>query len=771
MTILTEKESVAKNYAQALKLKKTAKGLYESADGKIKLTYAAGHLYTLYDMADYDAELLSWYKTKKLPYIPKTYLTKADDGYKKAKKDIRTNCEKYLREAIQKRDEIVIATDPDREGEVIARFILDKLKADYKNVTRVWCCEGLNPGEVIKGLKERKNDMFYDSLFSKGFSQKKSDWVTGLNLTRLFTVIENDGTVWSIGRVQTAVLQELYDRQMEILLFKSREYYEIKITDEKGNEWYVSEKSFSGEKIFDKEKAFSILSEIKKESLIKAESVTSKTEARKAPLLYDSSSLAADCNVLFGYDVDKTLAVSQSLYNEEGAVSYPRTASRFLKEEDAENYNQLYQKLMALYKLENKGYSLKKENRNVFDTKKCEGHHAIIPSKIWNGDREEKKNVYDLVLRSFLMAGMDDYVTEKTEAVGNAEGYKLFSEGKKTIKEGWKILDLHKKENEKSIDVKEGENIKIRDIQIVTKKTEPKKYYTQASLITWMKNPGGKDEGGEKIIGIGTQATQASIIRTLYDRSYIKTCGKHIEVTERGIKLIEKIRDVKILDLLTRVETTTRWEKLNEENPDQFLFETEESVRKIFKIMEEKLKTAVEKKEGGTCPFCGGKILAGKKGWYCSGYKDKGCENSLSFQILGNKIDDALIKKILDEKSSGLLSGVKKDGDKCSFEIKVSEEGKFILVFSDAREETALCPKCNSPVFSFPKVYKCSSQSCDFFIWKKTSGMEITKDMASSLCRGESVRTVQHKKDGSTANVYIKLDDEYETIKITYENS
>ena len=150
MTILTEKDSVAKNIAQALKMTKTKSGLYESADKKIKMTYAAGHLYTLYDFADYDPNLKSWYNTKSLPFVPLIYKTKADDGFKNVKRKTRLECEEILRNAIKTHDEILIATDPDREGEVIARFILDKLKADYSKVTRLWCCEGVNEEEVIK---------------------------------------------------------------------------------------------------------------------------------------------------------------------------------------------------------------------------------------------------------------------------------------------------------------------------------------------------------------------------------------------------------------------------------------------------------------------------------------------------------------------------------------------------------------------------------------------------------------------------------------------
>ena len=229
MTILTEKDSVAKNIAQALKMTKTKSGLYESADKKIKMTYAAGHLYTLYDFADYDPNLKSWYNTKSLPFVPLIYKTKADDGFKNVKRKTRLECEEILRNAIKTHDEILIATDPDREGEVIARFILDKLKADYSKVTRLWCCEGVNEEEVIKAIKERKSASYYNELYKKGYAQKKSDWVMGLNLTRLFTVLMNDSSVWSIGRVQSAVMQEIYDREMSINLFIPQDYYEIKM--------------------------------------------------------------------------------------------------------------------------------------------------------------------------------------------------------------------------------------------------------------------------------------------------------------------------------------------------------------------------------------------------------------------------------------------------------------------------------------------------------------------------------------------------------------
>ena len=767
MIILTEKESVAKNYAKALNLTKTQKGLYENAEKTIKLTYAAGHLYTLYDMEDYETELRNWKNIKKLPYIPKTYLTKTCDFKGKAIKEIRLNCEKHLRNAIAQNEEIVIATDPDREGEVIARFILNKLKADYKNVTRIWCCEGINRNEVIKSIKERQKDSEYERLYQKGFNQKKSDWVTGCNLTRLLSLLKNDGTTWSIGRVQTAVMQEIYDRDIEIRLFVKQKYYEIKVTDSKKNEWFLDERYFK-KKVTDKKEIIQALQDVQKSIESKVDSVQSNIERKKAPLLYDSSSLCSDSNALFNLDVDKTLSIAQSLYNEKGAISYPRTSSRYLKEEDIEEYEKLYQSFLSKVGLSGKGYSLKNNSKNVFNTKKCEGHHAIIPSKEWKGDGEEDK-VYSLILRSFLMAGMNDYECEKKSAIGHIGKYIVYAEGKKVIDEGWRVLDLHKKEEAKDIDVKENDFIKIEKVEIVEKETEPKKHYTQGTLINWMKNPGGKDEEGNKIVGIGTQATQAGIIKTLFLRNYIETRGKHIEITGRGISLIEKVRDIKLLSDITKAETTTKWEMMNEEDSKGFLRQNEEIVKKIFESEEKELKTAVEKKEVGTCPYCGGKITEGKNGWYCSNYKEKDCKNSLSFNIMGLKVDEEFMKIFLERGESEVIDGVKKDGEKCRFKIKVDEEGKFGFVYLDASEEVCKCPKCGNGVFSYAKVYKCGNKECDFFMWKKTSGMEISKEMCRLLCNGERVKTRQTKKDGSEAVVTIHLDDEKDKILIGYE--
>lgn len=768
MTILTEKENVAKNYAQALSLKKTKPGLYTNTEGTIKLTYAAGHLYTLYDMKDYNAELEKWTNIKLLPYIPKTYKTKADNGFKNTKKQTRINCENILREAITKKDEIVIATDPDREGEVIARFILDKLKADYSRVSRVWCCEGVNKEEVLKGLSGRKKASDYNLLYIKGIKQKESDWVIGTNLTRLFTLIQKDGSLWSIGRVQTAVLQELYDRNMEISLFIKKKHYELKIETEEGVTFYYDRECNSNNLIYEKAVVEEVNKEVMNMQSIVITSLTSEKKIREVPQLFDSAELGSEAYNLYGYPVDKTLEISQKLYCERGITSYPRTSSVYLKEEDFEAINERYKDFTKHYLKKEK--ELTREDKRIFNTKKCTGHHAIIPTRKAEELTEEEEKIYSLILNRFLMQALGKNVTEVTKAFGNCGKYVVKCEGKKTVEKGWREIDLHREEEGTEIKVEKGQIFHVKKTQVIEKETQPPKHYTQASLIKFMKNPGGKDEEGDEILSIGTQATQANIIKTLFDRKYIVEVKKHIEITERGIKLIEKVRDIKSLDKNTRVTATTMWEKLNEKDPDKFLSYIEKVTKDIFVEMEDELKVSVQKSRAGVCPACGGNLLEGKNGWYCSNYKEKGCDNNLTYHMMGIDITKEVIEKLLSEKKSEIFKGVKKDGNSVSFYIEVDDKGKFKIVYINEQVKICSCPKCKNDVREYLKVYKCTNKECDFFLWKKTSGIEFEKEDIADLCSGAQIIKEMTKKDGSLCNVNVQLSKDYSDLKIKYIN-
>lgn len=766
MTILAEKENVAKNYAKALKLSKTNPGLYESPDKKIKLTYAAGHLYTSYDAKDYDEKYAAWTE-KTLPIIPTAYFYKPI----KEKYEFRKNCEKILRKAIETGDEIVIATDPDREGEVIARLILKALKADFSKITRVWACEGLDEKEVLKGISNRKPDCEYDQLAEQGIMQKQSDWVIGINLSRAYTIL-NNGELYTIGRVQTAVLKIIYERQQQIMLFIKKPYYQCQIQDEKGNEVYLFNPSKKSINFDSKEEIQKYINERKgtKGKVIK---VVKEKKSELPPRLYDLAGLQQDAFTVYKIAVDQTLEIAQKLYNEEGVISYPRTDSVALSESDSVEIRKLYKKLSSqrpefTFCDDSK---ITEENRRLFNSKETSGHHGIIPSNSYekNVKNERLFNIYDLVLRRFLMAGMGNYEWDKTEVTIQSGSYILKGEGKKVTRKGWTEAELKEKEGGKEIVLEEGEEFEIRDIKILEKETQPPKFFNQATIIKFMRNPYGEEEEGIKLSSIGTEATQASIVKRLFEIGYITEVKKHIEITKKGIALVEQIMENPVLNANTDVKATTEWEKLNKENPKELLQKIENVTRKSIEAVRSGMETVIEKKNVCICPACGKNIMRGKSGYYCEGYKDEPkCENTISYKVMGNDIDDDFIKNLCEKKTADIMSGVTKGGESVSFQFKIDENGKFTCTFLDDDKDYGKCPKCQSKIFRTQKVYKCDNGKCDFFLWRESSGVKYTDEMVKDLVQGRSVKAVQKKKDGSSANVEIKLEENWTKAVLTY---
>ncbi len=766
MTILTEKKSVAENYIKALNLTKKENAWYVSSDGKINLTYAAGHLYTLFDAEDYNAENKNWYH-RKLPIKPEEYLYKPIV----TKKTTRTECEKVLKNAVKNGEEIVIATDPDREGEVIARLILRACKADFSKVTRIWCCEGLDRTQIISGIRSRKIDKTYDYLALQGEYQKKADWMFGINLTTAYTLLNNDGETYSIGRVQTAVLTEIYNRHKSILLFMPKRYYLLKLTMESGTDSFLINTKTQNTHFDDKTELERIKAELEKDNEVIISSVEREQKKELPPKLYDLAQLQIDAYKNYDIDVDQCLEIAQTLYNEKGKISYPRTDSVVLNDSDAEKTHELYEKIKDTYNFEFTDPSkINAANKRLFDSKGVTGHHGIIPSNTYEKEDSLDWKVYDLVARRFLMSGMGEYVKDEYKVYYSKKNhsYVFKSEGYQTVRLGWKEAELGFEDKSVPLNKNVGETDRIKSIEIVEKLTEPPKYYTQATLIKFMRNPNNSDEEGIKLSSIGTEATQASIIKTLFVRKYIHNVGKHIEILPKGIKIIEQIMDNSVLMNNTNVETTTRWEKLNKENPSLFLENVEKLTEKSISNMRGNMETVIAQREIGICPACGGKIMKGKNGFYCSGYKEKGCENNINYHVMGHDIDENFMKAFLESKKTDVMNGVKKDGSQVQFYFRIDENGKFTIVFVGNNEKICECPKCGKGIFEKKMVYKCENADCGFFMWKQTSGIKFGPDMIKTLCEGGEIKTEQTKKDKSTAKVTVRLDETREKIEISY---
>lgn len=758
MTILAEKESVAKKYAQALNLKKIKKGLYENQD--IRLTYAQGHLYTLYDAEDYDEKYKKW-NFKTLPIIPEKYRYKPI----KEKYAIRKECENVLRQAYKNNDEIVIATDPDREGEVIARLILNALNIKLDKVTRIWATEGINPQEIRKSLEERKKISEYDLIAKQGICQKQSDWVMGINLTRAYSVLNKE--LYSIGRVQTAVLKEINYRHIQMMLFIPREYYEVKVIFENGNEAYLIN-SETRKIQFDSMKYINEFEKLYKNFNVRLVDTKKEQKVVKPPRLYDLALLQQEMYNVYNLDIDKTLEVAQKLYNEIGVISYPRADSVCLKDEDSERIHNLYEEISKLdNRFETDSSKINVNNKRLFNTKEVGAHHGLIPNEYYKSDDKLLNSVYDAILRRFLMQGMKDYVEEKEKLFYEQNQYRFELNNTKIVDMGWKNA-LLKKDEVESKDIKYDTNNKIKEIKILKKYTQKPKPYTQSTILAFMRNPTNSDKEGSQLLSIGTESTQATIIKTLFNRGYIETINRHIDITEKGSKIIAQLRENRELDSCTEVETTTQWELIGKENPEKLLTLVENKTIKSLEFMGEQMKTVIEKDKIATCPICAGNILKGKKGFYCSNYKEVGCNFNLYYKMFGNEIDEKFLVNFLEKKETEFFDGITKEGDKIRFRLILGPES-VITEYDNNVIEVCDCPKCKAnKVVVMKKVFKCCNKDCDFFMWRETSGIKFSVEDMKNLCLGQKISKEQTKKDGSVADVKVSLDIQNNEIKISY---
>ena len=275
-----------------------------------------------------------------------------------------------------------------------------------------------------------------------------------------------------------------------------------------------------------------------------------------------------------------------------------------------------------------------------------------------------------------------------------------------------------------------------------------------------MKNPTGR----ESEYPIGTQATRGAIIKTLYERGYIENKGKGIVVKEKGMRLLDRIRGNDLLDKSTESRATTEWEHLGEENPERFIQFIEELTKKILDEEKEKgMEIKFEKKIVCKCS-CGGDIVKGKSSYYCTNYKE-GCKNTIGERVYGKIIDENEVKRIFNKEKGKFERGINKDGKEVLYRIELNEEGKITFIYSDEDSIVGICPKCGENVLEYKKVFKCRNSECDFFMWKKTSGMEFMKEDIQKLLKGEKIKVTREKKDGEKEVVEVKIENNELKIK------
>lgn len=618
--VLAEKPSVGREIARVLKCKNN-KGSYIEGNGYI-VTWALGHLVGLMDPEGYGDKYKKW-SMETLPMLPKpmklTVLKKTSKQYNEVKKQL-------LRNDV---DEIIIATDAGREGELVARWIIDK-SGVRKKIKRLWISSQTDKA-IMDGFKNLKDGRAYDNLYKAAVCRAEADWLVGLNVTRALTCKYN--AQLSAGRVQSPTLAMIVNREEEIKNFKPEDYYNLKALTDMFTLSWVSPKGNSN--IFKEEVAKSILDKTKN-STGEVVDITKSRKKKYSPALYDLTELQRDANKIWGYSAKQTLNIMQRLYENYKLLTYPRTDSRYISSDILPT---IPDRLRGISVGEYRAYADKllkqgvKGNKSFVDDSKVSDHHAIIPTeeKLNLGIlSSEEKNIYNLVVKRFLSVMLPPYEYEQTTIRVNISGETFLAKGNTTLEKGWKALyqreDLDDEEGSQELPtINVNDKVNIRKIELIKKQTTPPGRFNEGTLLSAMENPHkyinvGKDAAktlGETG-GLGTVATRADIIEKLFNSFVIEKRGKDIYPTSKGIQLIELVPEELKSPLLT-----AKWEKdlddisKGKANDKAFI----ENMKGYATSLVEDVKKGTTKfhhdnQTGKKCPNCGKYMLEvnGKNG-------------------------------------------------------------------------------------------------------------------------------------------------------------
>ena len=586
MLILTEKPSVAKDFAKALGCNfSSADKCFKSADGSIFISNCVGHLFELNEPAVYNPEFKNW---KKLPVIPDQFHYHVSPELKDAARIVVGLLKNH------KNDEILIATDADREGEIIARECLKAAGiSDISRIRRFWVSQALTPVVIKDGISKAKALGNYDLLSEQGFARQHSDWLVGINGTRFIT--NKSGTLFPVGRVQTAVLSAISERCLAIKNFVPEKYYEIfgEFNPPNGAKIkgiYVD--STGNAKLKD---TF-LANELKRylNSPVKCLEVKSEKKESLPPQLYSLNDLQKDAFRYFNYSAEKTLKLVQKLYEDYKCVSYPRTPSKVMGSQNVQLCSDLYQKFLTQY-LEyfvlHPFYKIDASNKRIFNDSKLEAHHAIIPlEKMPVGASGDEENIYNLILERFMLAFAPVHVYEKQTVMLCVGNYQFKVEGRKILDEGWQKFRrftrlLKEKDEDKEevqiLDSIDWNNLTLGSVEPVQKTTKPPKHFNEASILAFMENPKGESED-KKLSGIGTPATRHTFVPKLLRSKYIEIQNNNLVITRNGEKLLNLVRETPLASLAD-VGETTRWEEKLAQNPAVFESEIRDFIRSSIK--------------------------------------------------------------------------------------------------------------------------------------------------------------------------------------------
>lgn len=624
--VIAEKPSVARDIARVLKCDKKGNGYLEGS--KYIVTWALGHLVTLADPESYDVKYKKW-NLEDLPMLPERLKLTV---IKQTGKQFNAVKSQLLRKDVT---EIIVATDAGREGELVARWIIDKVRVN-KPIKRLWI-SSVTDKAIKDGFSNLKPGKAYDNLYASAVARSEADWYIGLNATRALTTRFN--AQLNCGRVQTPTVAMIANREDEIKNFKAQTYYSIEAqtADKLKLTWQDAN---GNSRSFNKEKIDGIVRGLDKHNATVVE-IDKKQKKSFSPGLYDLTELQRDANKKFGYSAKETLNIMQKLYEQHKVLTYPRTDSRYIS---SDIVGTLPERLKACGVGEYRPLAHKvlqrpiKANKSFVDDSKVSDHHAIIPTEGYvnfSAFTDKERKIYDLVVKRFLAVLFPAFEYEQLTLRTKVGNETFIARGKTVLHAGWKEVYENRFEDDDVMDdvkeqllprIEKGDTLTVKLIMQTSGQTKAPARFNEATLLSAMENPTKYMDTQNKQLadtlkstgGLGTVATRADIIDKLFNSFLIEKRGKDIHITSKGRQLLDLVPEE-----LKSPTLTGEWEQKLEAiakgklKKEVFISEMKNYTKEIVsEIKSSDKKYKHDNISTKSCPDCGKPMLEvnGKKG-------------------------------------------------------------------------------------------------------------------------------------------------------------
>lgn len=682
--IIAEKPSVARDIALIVGAKDRKDG-YMEGNG-YTVTWGFGHLVGLAMPEVYGFE---GFRRENLPIFPERFQLvprQIKDGkqYKDDPGAVKQLA--VIKGLFDKSESIICATDAGREGELIFRYIYHYLGCS-KPFSRLWI-SSLTDKAIRQGMESLKNGKEYDNLYRSAKARSEADWLVGINASQALCLSAGRG-VFSLGRVQTPTLMMICNRYMENKNFTSQKYWQLRVQSGKDN---ISFAALSTGKYEKKDEAESNLQQIQSSGTLQVTAADKKEVSQEPPLLYDLTTLQKEANVRHSFSADKTLSIAQSLY-EKKVMSYPRTGSRYISDDVFEIIPERIRLLasypcFAAYTTTLDGQSL--NNRSV-NAAKVTDHHALLITENLPGDLSpDERTIYEMVAARMLESFSGKCVMEKTAVTLQVAGVDFSVRGSIIKVPGWRsvlnLSDEDEQDNTTLPELQQGDTLPVNNSDVLEKQTKPRPLHTESTLLAAMETAAKELENEEerqamKEVGIGTPATRAAIIETLFSRDYIRREKKSLVPTEKGLAVHSIVKDKKIAD----ISMTGSWEsalakiETGETDADTFHREIEVYAAQITTELLNTTISIASATDGPVCPKCKqGHVLFFNKIAKCS---DVDCSLKVFRNICNKQLTDKQITELVTKGKTSVIKDLQGKSSK-TFDAALAFDTQFNVTFS-----------------------------------------------------------------------------------------